>query len=65
MVALVKSDKEHYIFLYEDEYCAETIRTLGKFASNPKLSFTWHDAAILSSKIREMKRPPESERFIL
>ena len=25
---------------------------LGRFASNPELSFTWYDAAMLSSRIR-------------
>jgi hypothetical protein len=26
---------------------------LGRFASNPELSFTWYDAAVLSQKIRQ------------
>jgi hypothetical protein len=26
---------------------------LGRFASNPNLSFTWYDAAVLSQKIRQ------------
>jgi hypothetical protein len=25
---------------------------LGRFASNPELSFTWYDAAVLSQKVR-------------
>lgn len=51
VLALVKGS-ERYIFLFDDAHKAETLRTLGKFASNPELSFTWYDAAVLSQKIR-------------
>ena len=47
------SGKERYVFLYDDENRAETLRTLGRFASNPELSFTWYDAAVLSQRIRQ------------
>lgn len=30
-----------------------TLRQLGRFASNPELSFTWYDATMLSQRIRE------------
>jgi hypothetical protein len=50
-LALVKGD-ERYVFLYDDAHRAETLRTLGRFASNPALSFTWWNAAVLSQKIR-------------
>jgi hypothetical protein len=29
---------------------------LGRYASNPELSFTWYDAAVLSQKIRQESR---------
>ena len=51
VLALVKG-RERYIFLYEDSQRAEALRTLGRFASNPDLSFTWYDAAVLSQKVR-------------
>ena len=51
VLALVKG-KERYVFLYDDASRAETLRTLGRYASNPELSFTWYDAAVLSQKIR-------------
>ena len=51
VLALVKG-RERYIFLYGDSQRAEALRTLGKFASNPELSFTWYDAAVLSQKVR-------------
>ncbi|MEQ8836814.1 MAG: hypothetical protein RID07_08420 [Lacipirellulaceae bacterium] len=44
--------KERYVFLYEDSQRAKTLRTLGRFASNPELSFNWYDAAVLSQKLR-------------
>lgn len=59
VLALVKGS-ERYIFLYDDASRAETLRILGRYASNPELSFTWYDAAILSQKIRQ-----ESERATL
>ncbi len=55
VLALVKGT-ERYVFLYNDENRAETLRTLGRFASNPESSFTWYDAAVLSQKIRQDSR---------
>ncbi len=55
VLALVKG-KERYIFLYDDTQQAEVLRTLGRFASNPELSFSWYDAAVLSKKIRSEAR---------
>ena len=52
VLALVKG-KERYVFLYDDASRAETLRTLGRYASNPELSFSWYDAAVLSQKIRQ------------
>jgi hypothetical protein len=52
VLALVKG-RERYIFLYEDSQRAEALRVLGRFASNPELSFTWYDAAVLSQKVRQ------------
>jgi hypothetical protein len=59
VLALVKG-AERYVFLYDDASRAETLRTLGRFASNPDLSFTWYDAAVLSQKIRQglTAKPP-------
>lgn len=52
VLALVKGE-ERYVFLYDDSRRAETLRTLGRFASNPDLSFSWYDAAVLSQKVRQ------------
>lgn len=52
VLALIKGE-ERYIFLYDEKNKAETLRILGRYASNPELSFTWYDAAVLSQKIRQ------------
>lgn len=52
VLALVKGE-ERYIFLYDDQHRADALRTLGRFASNPELSFSWYDAAVLSQRIRQ------------
>jgi hypothetical protein len=69
VLALVKGE-ERYIFLYDDSNRAATLRTLGRYASNPDLSFTWYDAAVLSQKIRQQSKAasepaPTTPRFNL
>ena len=65
VLALVKGS-ERYVFLYDDSRRAETLRVLGRYASNPELSFTWYDAAVLSQKIRqESHEQAQSRRFDL
>jgi hypothetical protein len=65
VLALVKGN-ERYIFLYDDASRSETLRMLGRYASDPDLSFTWYDAAVLSQKIRQESRQPQiTERFQL
>ena len=65
VLALVKGS-ERYIFLYDDTKRAETLRTFGRYASNPELSFTWYDAAVLSQKLRqESKKLDRPQRFTL
>lgn len=58
VLALVKG-RERYVFLYQDSQRAQTLRTLGKFASNPELSFSWYDAAVLSQKVRHNQQQAE------
>ncbi len=61
VLALVKG-AERYVFLYDDSSRAETLRVLGRYASNPELSFTWYDAAVLSQKIRQESRKATAVR---
>ncbi|MCA9269598.1 MAG: hypothetical protein KDA41_14050 [Planctomycetales bacterium] len=66
VLALVKGE-ERYVFLYDDASRAETLRVLGRFASNPELSMSWYDAAVLSQKVRQtgepMEEPQRKPRF--
>ncbi len=55
VVALVKGE-ERYLFLFNDDQKSETLRTLGRYASNSELSFSWYDAAVLSQKVRSVKK---------
>ena len=64
VLALVKGE-ERYVFLYDDSNRAETLRVLGRYASDPELSFTWYDAAVLSQKIRENQQEEVDSRFTL
>lgn len=54
ILALVKGT-ERYVFLYLDSERTETLRVFGRYASNPELSFTWYDAAVLSGKLSEAR----------
>lgn len=63
VLAMVKGD-ERYVFLFDDESRAETLRLLGRYASNPDLSFSWQDAAVLSQRIRQ-EAPVSEKRFDL
>lgn len=53
VLAMVKGE-ERYIFLYNDLNRVEMLRTLGRYAADPQLSFSWYDAAVLSKKVREI-----------
>lgn len=60
VLAMIKGD-ERYVFFYDDENRVETLRTLGRYAADPDLSFSWYDAAVMSKKIRDMAT--ENEMF--
>ena len=60
VIALVK-DAERYIFLYDNESAPALMQTLGRFAGDPELSFTWYDAAVLSQKVRRQNREAAAE----
>ncbi len=63
VLALLKGE-ERYVFVYNEENRSETMRTLGRYASNPELNFSWYDAAVLSQKMRrESHRESLSARY--
>jgi len=53
VLAMIKGE-EQYVFLYNDANRIELLRTLGRYAADPQLSFTWYDAAVMSKKVREI-----------
>jgi len=52
-VSVVNGD-EKYVILYDDESRVAALRQLGKWAMNPKLSFTGYQASNACQKIREI-----------
>ena len=61
VLALVK-DGERYVFLYDDHSCAQLLQTLGRYAADPELNFSWYDAAVLSQKVRRLQQEVDEER---
>ncbi|MEX0716487.1 MAG: hypothetical protein WD066_07870 [Planctomycetaceae bacterium] len=66
VLALVKNS-ERYVFLYDEESPEALLQTLGRFAADEELSFTWYDAALLSQRVRRMEEerdrdPPWRDR---
>ncbi|MFK7778402.1 MAG: hypothetical protein QM501_09850 [Gimesia sp.] len=60
VVALVK-ESERYVFLYDDDSSSQMLQTLGQYAADKELSFTWYDAAVMSQKVRKLRREAELE----
>jgi hypothetical protein len=46
--------REVYVFLFDDAHAVDAMRTYGRFASDPSLSFSWGDAAVASARTRKM-----------
>jgi hypothetical protein len=57
-------NKETYVFLFDDKNRAKCIRMFGKYATNPDLDFSWHDAADLSYRFRFENEMGDEERGI-
>lgn len=54
VLALVR-DGQRYIFLYDDSSVQQVLSQLAEFAIDPELDFTWHDAATLSQRVRNLQ----------
>jgi len=63
VIALVKGG-ERYVFLFDDDSREQTLRTLAEYASNPDLSFSWYDAAMLGQKVRRTSSHQRRHRFV-
>jgi hypothetical protein len=59
VLALVK-DGDRYVFLYDDRSLPQLLQTLGRYAADPELSFSWYDAAVLSQKVRRLQQVDQS-----
>jgi hypothetical protein len=52
VLALIKGT-ERYVFVYDDDSRQPLLETFQGLAADPDVSFTWHDAAVLTDKARE------------
>jgi hypothetical protein len=60
----LQNGSEHYVFIYDHTEVSECLRAMGRYASNPDLSFSWYNAAILSQAIRsESAKQSKAKRF--
>lgn len=46
---------ERYLFVFDDASFGEALQTMRRFANNPDLSFSWHDATVLGERLRAMR----------
>jgi len=52
ILALIKGN-ERYVYIYDDESRQPLIDAFRDQAADPRLSFSWFDAALLTQKARE------------
>ena len=52
-VIALQRDQDKYLIMYDDSQRLQAMGALGRYASNPKLNFTWNDAVILFRKMKE------------
>jgi hypothetical protein len=55
VLALIKGN-ERYVFVYDDDSRQPLIDAFRDQAADPRLSFSWFDAAVLTEKAREQAR---------
>ncbi len=61
VLALVKED-QRYVFLYDDASHDELLQTFGRYASDPELNFSWYDAAVMSQRVRALRKQYAQEQ---
>ncbi len=57
VLALIKGS-ERYVFVYDDDSRLALLDALRDGAADPRLSFTWFDAAVLTERAREQAAAP-------
>jgi hypothetical protein len=55
VLALIKGN-EKYVFVYDDDSRQRLVDAFRDQAADPRLSFSWFDAAIMTDKAREQAR---------
>jgi hypothetical protein len=55
VLALIKGN-ERFIYIYDDAGQQPLIETFRDQAADPRLSFSWFDAAVLTEKAREQSQ---------
>ncbi len=55
VLALIKGD-ERYVFVYDDSSRQKLIDSFRDQAADPRLSFTWFDALVMTEKAKEQAR---------
>ena len=60
VLALVK-DGERYLFMFDGQSTEKLLQTLGEYAADDDLTFTWYDAAVLSQRIRNLQEEFDNE----
>jgi hypothetical protein len=68
ILALIKGN-ERYVFVYDDESRTPLIDAFRDQAADPRLSFSWFDACLLTQKARDQARnlaeaPPPARRAL-
>jgi len=63
VLALVK-DGERYVFLYDEKSVSALLQTLGRYAADPELNFSWYDAAVLSQKVRRLQQGGDDDSSV-
>lgn len=52
-VLMLRKGAERFVWIYTDAEKVNALRSLGRFATDAGLAFSWHDAAVMSREIRE------------
>ncbi len=55
-LSLIKPSGQTFVFFYDDESVKEMMLTLGEYADDPELDFSWYDASVLSQRVAMMQK---------
>lgn len=64
-VVWLSKAEQKFVFLFDDRSLEETLKTFGRYASDPELDFTWYDAAYLSRRAQQIVKADSTERKAL